>query len=73
MTPKQVLALLTQEQVEDILTECCYFFEAPRVATALIRGLSNEEIKLVCSILATHVSFGDDEFDLPQSQDGRSS
>lgn len=47
MTPKQVLALLTREQIEDILTECCYFLEPGRIAIALHRGLDVGETQHV--------------------------
>lgn len=66
MTPKQVLAYLTQEQIEDLLTECCFSLDVIRIGNALIRGLTEEELKLCNSIISTHISSNEDEeFDWP--------
>jgi hypothetical protein len=44
MTPHQVLALLTQNQTADLLTACCSYLSAERVAACLREGLEHEEI-----------------------------
>ena len=44
MTP---LAYLTQEEIENLLVECCEFLDADKVFSALRRGLTGEELARV--------------------------
>ena len=47
MTPKAVLALLNQQEIEDLLTECCFFLGPSRIAKALARGCTEDELRVV--------------------------
>lgn len=47
MTHKQYLAMHTQEEIREILSECCNFLTAQQIAGALAKGCTEDELRVV--------------------------
>ena len=47
MTPRRYLAALTISEIEEFLVECCFFLDASRIASALARGCTEDELRIV--------------------------
>lgn len=47
MTHKQYLAMHTQSEIADVLTECCNFLTPQAIARALAKGCDEDELRIV--------------------------
>lgn len=61
MTPHQVIALLTQNQTQDLLTACSAYLSPERIFSALREGLEPDELRLLSQMLKDHFVDSDED------------
>lgn len=61
MTPHQVIALLTQNQTQDLMTACVQYLPNERIFTALREGCEPDELRLLAQMLKDHFVDKDDD------------
>lgn len=55
MTPHSVIALLTQDQTEDLMAACAQFLSVERIMKAMVAGLEPAELKELKAKLDDHL------------------
>lgn len=61
MTPRQVLALLTQNQTQDLMTACAQYLSPERILAALQEGLEPDELRQLSKALNDYFVDREDE------------